>query len=310
MATFDEVVESLRVMVNRQGGDGVGPAPTVREVVEGYWADCDARVARGVLNVTTARQYRHKGMPPEAVADAPCLQLTPEAVEEWLASRGDWLPITKRDHARVLRQALRWAVRRKVIARDPLDGWKLPVGRARRRPLPESDQLAKLMAACPPCLAELLSFLRDTGCRVGEARAIEAKHLEGDLITLDKHKTERTGRERVIVLPSPWPARLAELAQRHPDGPLLRNCYGKPWQDAAVSQAVKRARRRAGLPESMLARLLRHRWATLACESGADVLAVAQQLGHSSPRITLEVYARARLGHVRNVVQNVVTHTP
>jgi integrase len=297
---YEAAVELLRRLA---GVEVVESGPTVAEVVAAFRADQFARAGKAMLATSTAKQRACKGLPPEPLASLPCVTLTGEAVDGWLAGRSDWQSNTRRDHGRTLKQATRWAARVGMIARDPLERWSPPVGRSRRPPLPDGVVLERLLEACPPCLRELLEFLRDTGCRVGEARALEARHVSGDTVTLPDHKTARYGRDREFVVPPRWADRLAELAGIYDTGPLLRNCYGRPWRDAAVSQAVKRARRRAGLPESVVARLLRHRWITRALASGVDVKTCQTQAGHASAKMTLDVYARHSPEAVRDAVR-------
>jgi integrase len=67
------------------------------------------------------------------------------------------------------------------------------------------------------------------------------------------------------------------------------------WQDGTrvhpdvISRTYKRLREAAGLPALRLHNL-RHAWATHALDNGADIKDVSTRLGHSSTRITMDIY--------------------
>lgn len=61
-----------------------------------------------------------------------------------------------------------------------------------------------------------------------------------------------------------------------------------------VNRHFKPALERAKLPETIRLYDLRHTAATLMLAGGAAIRAVADRLGHSSAKMTLDVYAHAR----------------
>ena len=65
--------------------------------------------------------------------------------------------------------------------------------------------------------------------------------------------------------------------------------HGDLVHPAVVTRTFKRLKESAGLPDLRL-HALRHAWATHALAAGVDVKDVATRLGHSSVRITLDVY--------------------
>ena len=101
---------------------------------------------------------------------------------------------------------------------------------------------------------------------------------------------------RSIPLPH-WlcEALAADLANRPgtvgPSDYLILNQHGQPLnRDTFRARIVRPALRKAGLPEDFRTYDFRHTHASLLIHDGADVLAIAQRLGHTDPAMTLRVY--------------------
>ena len=113
--------------------------------------------------------------------------------------------------------------------------------------------------------------------------------------------------QRTIPIPE-WLCRdlAADLAQRSPVSPhepLIVNKQGRPVnRDSFRAKVVRPALRAAGLPEDFRTYDIRHTHASLLIDDGANVLAVAQRMGHSDPSVTLRVY-----GHLFEGVQEELT---
>jgi len=76
-----------------------------------------------------------------------------------------------------------------------------------------------------------------------------------------------------------------------PDELIFQTRYGNPInRDKFREKVIRPALRAAGLPESFRTYDLRHSHASLLIELGANLLALAQRMGHSDPAITLRVY--------------------
>jgi integrase len=69
---------------------------------------------------------------------------------------------------------------------------------------------------------------------------------------------------------------------------------GAPWKPSDLGAEMRKLHRAAGLPASVTPiHGLRHANATLAIEEGVPVKVVAERLGHSTPRITQELYVHS-----------------
>ncbi|MBN1356163.1 tyrosine-type recombinase/integrase [bacterium] len=62
-------------------------------------------------------------------------------------------------------------------------------------------------------------------------------------------------------------------------------------------------RKKAEMP-NLTIHNFRHTFANLALQSGSDVGAVSKLLGHSSIRVTMEIYHHLNPDHARNVIEN------
>jgi integrase len=86
----------------------------------------------------------------------------------------------------------------------------------------------------------------------------------------------------------------ANLFVRPKGGPLERDKFRQ--------SVIRPALRAAGLPDTLRTYDLRHSHASLLIDRGANVLAVAQRMGHSDPTVTLRVY-----GHLFDGIQEKLT---
>lgn len=85
---------------------------------------------------------------------------------------------------------------------------------------------------------------------------------------------------------------------------LFRNKIGRPLAVDLPTRAFKVAVNRTGLPMIRL-HDLRHTWATRALEAGVSPRVVADQLGHATVTITLDVYSHVTPSLARDVVDQV-----
>jgi integrase len=129
-------------------------------------------------------------------------------------------PKTIRTKLVVLRSLVRFAFRRKLIPADPLDGYKIKKAKARPQPCWSWEDSQRILNAAPARWRPLLTFLRETGCRAGEAI-----HLTWDDVHLNREEPSahirakdgwkpKTGDERRVPLTQRAAATLASLPRR------------------------------------------------------------------------------------------------
>jgi integrase len=113
--------------------------------------------------------------------------------------------------------------------------------------------------------------------------------------------------QRSIPIPGWLCEELAADLARRPNlqrtDPLILNKQGRAVsRDTFRAKVVRPALRAAGLPEDFRTYDIRHAHASLLIDEGANVLAVAQRLGHTDPGVTLRVY-----GHLFEGAQEELT---
>lgn len=148
--------------------------------------------------------------------------------------------------------------------------------------------------------ADFVAFLFGTGCRFGEAAALQWKHLADDHLTVwigesvsrGVRKTTKTGKDRTVTLtgkvaemlaarrPAQWKA--DELVFPAPRGEAIndRSFRRRAWKRVLEKLGIKYRKPYA----------TRHTAISHALANGANPLAVAEQTGHD-PQILFKHYA-------------------
>jgi integrase len=233
---------------------------------------------------------------------------------------------------RLLHRALRDAVRWDRLSRNPAS-----VAEAPRTPRPKmatwsAGQLAVFLEhARENRLYPLWQLLATTGLRRSEALGLRWCDLDldearlsvrqtlayvGTRPVLDEPKTEQSRRlvmlerETITALRS---HRARQLEERLVIGAGYRDldlvfCHvdGKPLNPATASRNFDALVKASGLPKITL-HGLRHSWATLALLDGIPAKIVAEVLGHSSTRVTEDVYQHVTPGMQADAVARVAT---
>jgi integrase len=256
-------------------------------------------------------------------------------VEQFIAAKLDegLSPKKVRDAVSVLSMVMRCALRSNARKDNPAAGHHIDVP---RRKLTSGDVLGmedvhRLVAAVPGPYKSAVWLIVLTGIRPAELcgmrvgavdfvrnvvhvhETLQPIHKFGDHpYRLVAGPTTTDAGDRLIPIPRWLTEQLAEaLAERagRSGGPTNRDDYlfvrpqGGPLERDKFRQSVIRpALRAAGLPDTLRTYDLRHSHASLLIDRGANVLAVAQRMGHSDPTVTLRVY-----GHLFDGVQETLT---
>lgn len=244
-------------------------------------------------------------------------KLTPERVSRLctrLEAKGQHRTALKA--YRALSQACAQAVRWGWLSANPCDRVDVPRYRAERHDVWTPEQLrAFLEGTREHWLYPLWVTLAATGCRVGEALALEWADVDLHAGTLTVSKSvQRIGGERVVTTPKTragvrtvtlpqqvvWVLRRHEAAQaerRLQMGPrwaagdvLFTGERGGALGASTVGHAIKRECDRLGLP-IITPHGLRHLHASLLLSEGLPVPEVTRRMGHANSAITMGVYA-------------------
>lgn len=188
----------------------------VKELADAFLADVSSR-----LKPNTVRIYRYDlGTLCGVYGKTEAASLTAEHISQWLL-RLKVNSTTKAMSLRSVSAFLGWAERQGFIPTNPAK--RVPKPRSRSRTddavVSEEDH-RKLMAVASPEFSLVLRFLWATGCRPGEVGKVTAENFNPDaaVIRLTEHKSDRTGKPRLILLPDDIVALLKQQAQRFPTG--------------------------------------------------------------------------------------------
>ena len=77
---------------------------------------------------------------------------------------------------------------------------------------------------------------------------------------------------------------------------IFANPDGNPLKPDSVSASVSLLCRRLGLPKGASLHTLRHSHGSVLLADGVDLVTVSERLGHSSVRVTAEIYSHALRG--------------
>lgn len=215
----------------------------------------------------------------------------------------------------ILRDALGQAVKWQMLARNPADYVDLPKRKSKSvmRAMTQDEVDRFLRAAQRSKWHPLFETLIATGLRPSEALALTWKDVDLGKATLTVRRSVRWAKRWVFSEPKTASSRrtltlphgLVSALSRHMETmrelglPDLVFCGidGEPvHQRGIVSDAFKPALERAGLPKSIRLYDLRHTHATLLLLAGVHAKVVAERLGHSSIKTTLDTYSHVLPG--------------
>lgn len=296
----------MRYRVRRRGHP-VKSFRTRREA-ERHWAAILAAPTRPVVDTTTVgellavwldgkRGLSRKGWKSAVTTertvrarwgDMLALDVERSAVQSWIASatRGDGERFSGSALHKMLQclaGAMRIAVERDVIERNPCDGVRVAASPVREaRYLSAAD--LRTLADAAEHYGPLVWLLGTAGLRVGEAVALDVGDVDPVRRRLRVRKA-KSGRGRDVPVAASVLARL-DLG-RDPGAPLFVTRRG-----FRVDSDNFRSRVFSPIAEPFGCTIhdLRHTAASLAIASGADVKVVQRMLGHASAAMTLDRY--------------------
>lgn len=229
-------------------------------------------------------------------------RLTPEEIQRWVASL-DLAPASVRKVHAIVAEALNLAVARGRLLRNPNVEVKLPkLETPDHRYLTETE-VGELADAISPRYRPFVYLGAYAGLRPGEALAARWVDLDAEKRTLAVRGTKTAASRRTLRIP---PILLAELAAHRRAYPhlqlVLHNRAGRPvlidtFRNRIWNPAVERS-----VGEPMRPYDLRHTHVALLIEKGAHAKVIADRLGHTSIRTTMDTYGHLLEGVEAQVV--------
>lgn len=214
-------------------------------------------------------------------------EITPYHVETWANKRyKDDSPSTRHGAMRSVQAAFNWAVKKKLLSHNPILGVEKPTPNRRETFINSINWSAMLAMEDQPDWRDFLIFMRETGCRVYEARQLEAAHFDPthDRFILPRMQAKGKRTPAVIYCND----KTLEIAKRRmvefPTGPIFRNTKKKPLTRNAIRCRFKT------YGDGLCATLLRHTYITSALIGGADSVSVAVLCNHADPSMVAKQY--------------------
>ena len=207
---------------------------------------------------------------------------------------------------RTVKRPFKAAAKRRKIEFCPFDGISSPRG-AEGRDLTPQEFRTLLRNANPP-FRRVLVFLRFSGCRPGELRALEWPNILDELAMLREHKTlHSTGVPRRIWFNSVTLKLLAWLKRNSKSSFVFVNSFGGAWTTRALCKNLATIRTKAGLPRDVRNYGCRHLFGTDAIVNGCDLATVMELMGHRSLGTTRRyLHLASKNEHMRNGAEQAI----
>jgi integrase len=213
----------------------------------------------------------------------------------------------QRNLIRAVKACFKWAEDQEYIERSPVRKVRVPppVARGDEAYL-MPDQWEKLASAVAKsqdggALLDLITVMKETGCRPQEVRRVEAQHFDraGRCWILPKREAKGGREARIIHLSDKAFEICQRLALKRPEGPLFRNGNGKPWTTGVLDGRCQRISRKLGFCVTPYS--IRHTFATDAIIRGVDLQTIATIMGHTDLKMLSKVYQhiRKRSDHIK-----------
>lgn len=181
-----------------------------------------------------------------------------------------------------------------IISRDPASKLKPPKTEKRLPKALTIEELELLRESCQTVRQRaFIEILYATGCRLSEIHQLNRKDI--NVQSMSTNVIGKGNKEREVYLSYKAMYHLKKyLNSRTDDSEALmvseRQPYGR-LSKRGIQREIKQIAKNAGLESKVSPHVLRHTFATLTLNNGAELVAVQELLGHSSPDTTLR-YAK------------------
>lgn len=276
-----------KVLATRQAHQTKATRLTTGDLLDQFLSDARSRLKPQTI---TRYQYDTDSFRKQ-VGSIPARSLTHQHISKWLST----LPPNSTTRAIMLRSvsaALGWAVKEELLEANPARRVPKPKtsSRSEEALISEADH-QKLLAEASHEFGLVLRVLYATGCRPGEVGQITVESFKPDqnCCVIHEHKTDRTGRPRLVFFPPELVAELRVLAERVQTGALLRSSKGVAWSARSILEGMRRLRKQVG--GRAIAYGYRHTFVTAALESNLTSSLVAQLVGHTGTSVIERYYS-------------------
>lgn len=283
-----------------------GAHPDIREKVDLFLA---AKKLEGLSPLTLVGYEIELRIFSEAVKK-PVAEITTAEIRQYLGQFQKLKLSSLAKKLSVLKSFFGWLTAEEIILRDPTRRIKPP---KTEKSLPKAlgiEELEMLREACrSPRERAMIEVFYATGCRLSEIQQMNRQDINwqsGSAKVIGKGQ-----KEREIYFSFRAMHHLKKyLMSRLDDNPALFVTERKPVRRLsrrAIQREIKLIAKRAGIEKNVHPHTMRHTFATLTLNNGADISTVQALLGHANPATT-QVYAqvtdeRKREQYRRHLIQ-------
>lgn len=190
---------------------------------------------------------------------------------------------------------LNWCVTTKRILNNPLKGYRRPANDKAVIDPPSVNEINKLIENAVPHIQRFIILSYYVGVRPGpiELSALKWEHINWDEQTILVRSADKKGltSRRVSMHPA-LPLLLKQWSLEDRNNQIktdhIIHFRGKPV--TSIKKGFKRAKERAGITRRIRPYDIRHSHVTHQLDEGADIKAVAANIGHKSEDTTRKVY--------------------
>ena len=236
-------------------------------------------------------------------------------VDRWHAENDS--ASTLRNTIKPLQAIYRRAKSRGGLPVNPTQDLELPAPRARKVQIVAPEIAAELLAAVPIADQAVWGTALYAGLRYGELRALRwsAVDFVAGTVAVRESWDPKAGsidpKTRTSMRSVPMPDRLRELLLDRrleaPNAPGTALAFGRddsePFHAATLYRRADSAWSAAGLGERLRLHQARHTYASFMIAAGVNAKALAQYMGHSSIKLTFDLYGHLMPGSEREAAQ-------
>lgn len=236
--------------------------------------------------------------------------ITTADVRMYLSQDGNLKMSTIRKKLSVLKSFFSWLASEEYIKRDPTTKLKAPKDEYR---LPKSlsiEELEMLRESCDTVRQRaFLEILYATGCRLSEVHGLNKADI--NLQNMSTLVIGKGDKQREVYFSIRAMYHLGKYIRgRNDNCEALMVTERKPYRRLSkrgIQREIDIIAQKAGLQDKVSPHVLRHTFATLTLNNGAELVAIQELLGHSSPDTTLRyakiTHERKREQHKKYLIQ-------
>lgn len=289
------------------------PDMTMRALCDKFLADKKVRVRETTYKNQSNNVKKHI-LP--SLGDMSITDISPSVVREWQNSellKKGLSPTTVIQQCGLLSSIMRYAVKFCGLPSNPCEIAGSVGHREKRLGFWDADQFNQLIASMrergtKEVYIIAFTLLYSTGMRIGEMLALSIDDFDFDKGTVSITKTMSIDKKigppktkesnRTIAVPQSVLAMIQNHFKKYYEPPS----FLFPMSRISIQMTFKKCSMRAGLPLITI-HGLRHSHASLLINNGVPITTIAKRLGHTSPKMTLDVYSHMFKKADENAVQ-------